>query len=287
MSAALAALAAGAVVGGAHAWRSGRQWWAANRALARTGLRPASPRTVPAAIDRALDDAGIDVNHALAFHAWLGAIALALAAGVVTSGGPVLVAVVVVVPVVGVVASRGRAARQRIRQLPLALDAVAAGLRGGASLRAAIADAGTIGGRLGAELDLIASHAGAGRSLAEALGEWAHAAGDAPSRLAGAALVVAAELGGPGAAAVDAAAASLRERTAADDEVAALSVQARLSALLLTLAPIGFAFLLTSLDPTSARFLVGTPAGWACIAIGLGLDGAGALWMSRLVRGAR
>ena len=50
------------------------------------------------------------------------------------------------------------------------------------------------------------------------------------SALTAAALVTAADLGGPGADAVESAAASLRERAAADDEVGALSVQARLSA---------------------------------------------------------
>jgi tight adherence protein B len=45
--------------------------------------------------------------------------------------------------------------------------------------------------------------------------------------------------------------------------------------------------LLTSLDPTAARFLLGTPAGWLCIGAGLGLDAIGAWWMSRLVRRAR
>ena len=56
---------------------------------------------------------------------------------------------------------------------------------------------------------------------------------------------------------------------------------------MLTLAPIGFAFLLTSLDPAAGRVLLGTPIGWLCIALGLGLDGVGAWWMARLVRQAR
>src|SRR5690606_19512791 len=112
-----------------------------------------------------------------------------------------------------------------------------------------------------------------------ALAEWTDAdAIDGAGRLAGAALVVAADLGGPGADALDAAAASLRDRAAAVDEVTALSVQARLSALVLTAAPVAFALLLTSIDPTSAHFLLRTPAGWICVTVGLALDAAGALW---------
>ncbi len=237
--------------------------------------------------------AGVDTDHRVLVQTWLAAVAVAGAASVVVGGGPVLVGAAVVGPPAAVLAAQGRAAAQRARQLPLALDAVAAGLRGGASLRAAIADAASVGGALGAELTTIAAQAGNGRPLADALAQWADEwgaptrPGAAANRLAGAALVVAAELGGPGAAAIDAAAISLRERSAADDEIAALSVQARLSALLLTLTPVGFAFLLTSLDPTSAHFLLGTRAGWACITGGLLLDVAGAIWMGRLVRRAR
>ena len=284
----LTAMAVVAVLLAARGWHGGVHWWAAQRALARTG-GAAPPRSGPLPVQRALTATGIDLDAAVALQLWAASVVVAMAASFVLGGGPVLVAAAVAGPPVAVVALRGRADRLRIRHLPVVLDSVAAGLRGGGSLRSAIADTAAVTDRgvLRAELARIAGHAEAGRPLAETLGDWARAAADPPTRLAAAALVVAAEIGGPGADALEAAATSLRDRAAAEDEVGALSVQARLSAALLTAAPLVFAVLLANLDPTSAAFLFRTPAGWACVALGLSLDALGALWMSRLVGGAR
>lgn len=288
MTGPLPLLAGALVLASAACWYGGAGWLAANRTVARLGSQLRGTRTVPGWVGRALTRTGVAADHVVLLHCWAGAVALAAVAAVVTPGGIVLLVLASVVPPGAVVAARGRAARRRSRQLPLVLDAVAARLRGGASLRAAIADAAdSVPGPLADELRPVTARAAAGVPLADALSAWVDAAHDPPSRLAGAALVVAAELGGPGASAIDAAAASLRDRAAADDEAAALSVQARLSALLLTAAPVVFAFLLTSLDPTSARFLLATPAGWLCIAAGLALDALGAAWMGRIVRSAR
>lgn len=284
----VALLAGSTVVAAAAWWSLAVRWIGADRTVARLDLASPAGVAVPQPVSRALHRAGVDADHRALLRAWVSVLAVAAVLSLSTGGGVVLLLVALLVPPGAVLACQGRAARARIRQLPLALDAVATGLRGGASLRDALADAGQgIGEPLGSELHGIAARASAGLSLAAVLSDWAEAADDPPTRLAGAALVVAAELGGPGAATIDAAAASLRDRIAADDEISALSVQARLSALLLTAAPIGFAFLLTSLDPTSARFLLRTPAGWLCIGAGLALDAAGAAWMARLVRGAR
>ena len=280
-------VAAGTVLAAAWAASTATRWWSADRAVARLGTVAVPVRAAPAAVERALHRAAIDVAPDVALRLWFAAVALCVVATTVVRGGAVLTAIAVVGPPAGVLAADGRAARQRIRRFPIALDGVAAALRGGASLRLALADAAAVGGPLGQELGRITDHATAGVPLALALTEWADGAEDAETRLAGAALVVAAELGGPGADAVDAAAVSLRERAEAADEITALSVQARLSAVLLTVAPLVFATLLTSLDPTSARFLLGTPAGWTCIAVGAALDLAGGLWMARIVRGAR
>jgi Flp pilus assembly protein TadB len=46
-----------------------------------------------------------------------------------------------------------------------------------------------------------------------------------------------------------------------------------------------FAGLLTLGDPEAARFLLQTPPGWLCIALGIGLDLIGGVWMARLTRG--
>lgn len=284
----VAVLAGATVLAVAAWWSLAVRWIGTDRTVARLDLAPPAAVAVPAPVARALRQAGVDRDHRVLLRAWVSVLAVAAVLSISTGGGVVLLLVALLAPPGAVLAARGRAARARTRQLPLALDAIATGLRGGASLRDAIAGAAQgIGEPLASELHSIAARASAGLSLAAVLSDWAEGADDPPTRLAGAALVVAAELGGPGAATIDAAAASLRDRTAADDEISALSVQARLSALLLTAAPIAFAFLLASLDPTSARFLLRTPAGWLCIAAGLALDAAGAAWMARLVRSAR
>ena len=284
---ALAPLATTAVLATAWAVGAGLRWWSGNLAVQRLGTPARVERSAPVAVVAALRRAGIDVDPQVALRLWCTAIAVAAAAAVAARGAVILLAVLVAGPPVAVLAARGRAARRRVRRLPAMLDATAAALRGGVSLRAALAEVARQGGPVAGELGRVAELAGAGVPLAHALSRWAEAADDPPSRLAGAALVVAAQLGGPGADALDAAAASLRERAAADDEIAALSVQARLSALVLTVAPVVFAALLTSLDPASARFLLGTPAGWACVVAGGALDLAGALWMARLVGRSR
>lgn len=288
MNVTLPLLAGTLVMAAATCWGGTSRWLAANRAVARFDPGSTPGRPVPIPIARALTSAGIATDHRLVLHGWGAAVTLGTIAAALTPGGTILLGVALLAPPGAVLAARGRATRQRARQVPLALDAVAAHLRGGASLRHAIAEAASsVPGPLGTELRSAADRARVGVPLADALSAWVDANDDQPTRLAGAALVVAAELGGPGASAIDAAAASLRDRSEAEDEIAALSVQARLSALLLTAAPIAFAFLLSSLDPASARFLLATPAGWLCITAGLALDAAGAVWMGHIVRSAR
>src|ERR687898_228054 len=58
------------------------------------------------------------------------------------------------------------------------------------------------------------------------------------------------------------------------------------TALALSIAPAAFAVVLGLTDGAAARFLLRTPAGWLCLAVGLGLDAGGAWWMARLTRGA-
>lgn len=256
------------------------------RRLHPAGAASATGAPLPTPIRTALHHAGID-DHERALMTWAGALALVGLIAAVSPGGRILLVLVAAAPPVGVHLARGRLARRRSRQLPEALDAVAAGLRGGHGLAGAVGGAAAVGPPLGPELEAIARDVQGGRALAEAVDRWRATSDDPHTALAGAALSVAATVGGPGARAVDGASASLRDRLAADAEAAALATQAQASALVLTLAPLGFAVLLTSLDPTAAGFLLGTPAGWACIGAGLGLDAVGAWWMSRLVRRAR
>lgn len=278
VAAVLGAVASVVAVGDAVRIGSG---WRVRRRLG--GGRPDPVAVVPSWLAVALSRAGID-DHRRALVRWSVAVGLGGVLAVLTPGGRLVLATVVLGPPVALRLAQGRRGRQRAAQLPDALDAVGAGLRAGLALAPAVEAAATVGPPLGPELAAIGAEVRAGRPLDVALARWSAGATDAATALAGAALGVAASVGGPGARAVDGAAASLRDRLAADAEAAALSTQATASAAVLTVAPVAFAVLLTSLDPTAARFLLGTPVGWTCIAVGLALDAAGAWWMAALVR---
>jgi tight adherence protein B len=175
-----------------------------------------------------------------------------------------------------------RARRERAIEhaLPDALDAIARSLRSGASLRLAIGEAAA--GPLADDLGRVARDAADGVPLGVALDAWAAARPLPGVRLATAALGLGAETGGASAQAVDGVAATLRVHLAIAGEVRALSSQARMSALVIVLAPIAFTLLATSTDGRTARFLFATPFGWLCLALGLGLDAVGWLWMRRI-----
>ncbi|HEY6531038.1 MAG TPA: type II secretion system F family protein [Acidimicrobiales bacterium] len=185
----------------------------------------------------------------------------------------------------GLLGAESRRRRRADRDLPSFLDQVTRHLRTGAALPGAVQAAAT--GRTEPTTTRLAADLAARTPLTVAVGSW-HTACPTPARdLASAALTLAADAGGSVAAVLDGVTETLRDRVALDREVAALSSQARASAAVLVVAPAVFAVLAAMADPRVARMLLGEPLGWACLAGGALLDAAGALWMSRLVGGAR
>ena len=204
--------------------------------------------------------------------------------------GPVVMVLVVlglaITPLLARHRSRARALVARRGQLPPALERLAAALRSGSSLPVALDEAGRATPRpLGPELQALALDAGRGQSMGAVLDGWTLRHDDAGTRLAATALVLATVVGVTPARAVDGVAATLRERLELSAERRALASQARTSAVVLSAAPVVFAVLLGMGDGAAGRFLLHSPAGWACIAGGLGLDALGAWWMARLTRG--
>lgn len=180
-----------------------------------------------------------------------------------------------------------RLAALRQRQLPEALERIAGALRSGSSTPQAVSAAGElVDDPLGQELRVVAIAMRRGRSLADAVDEWAAGRRDDGTRLVATALVLASNLGAAPARAVDGVASTLRERLDLANERHALATQARVSAIVLSAAPFGFALLLAASDPVIAHFLLGTTAGWTCLLVGGALDATGALWMTRLTRSA-
>ena len=89
---------------------------------------------------------------------------------------------------------------------------------------------------------------------------------------------------GPAAPALDGLAAGLRDRHDAAGEVAALSAQARLSAIVVGAAPLVSLSLSLLVDPRVAPTLIGTVPGRSCLLAGIALEGLAGLWMLRIVR---
>jgi tight adherence protein B len=141
-------------------------------------------------------------------------------------------------------------------------------------------------------LDRLAREVRSGRSLTAAVADIATPPGiDAATRQPDVAVVrqalsAAARMGGPIAPALDAAAAVLRERAALAADVVAQSAQARLSARILTLVPLGFAAWSAITSARTRSAYVHSAVGMVCASSGLLLNVAGWWWMRRIVRSA-
>jgi tight adherence protein B len=173
-----------------------------------------------------------------------------------------------------------------VAALPDVLERVASGLRAGAAPLGALAEAvrgADLPEALAADLGRVVERAEEG-GLAAALDRWA---GERPLpavAAVAAALEVAVSAGGPAAPAIDGLAAGLRDRHDAAAEVAALSAQARLSAIVVGAAPFVSLALSLLVDPRVAPTLVGTAAGRGCLLAGVALESVAALWMRQMVR---
>ena len=235
-----------------------------------------------------LDDAALPASPATAWTAWCCATATAAVAGG-SLGGPaaglVAAGASAAAAATAVAVRRGATGRAVERALPDALDGVARAMRGGATTRQALSEvAGTTSGRLGHELQRAVAEVGAGSGLEAALLALQARRPEPSVRLAVAALLLGAEAGGAHARALEGVAASVRARCGVAAEVRALGSQARLSALVIAAAPLAFTGLAVGTDRTSATFLLRTPLGLTCLALGLTLDAAGAWWMHRLAQ---
>ena len=195
----------------------------------------------------------------------------------------VLAALVVAPPIARLLrpAARPLAPRTRSRRRPpdhaALLDAIARQVRSGSSLTSALVEEVDHSSPLGAVEDRLT----AGASLAEALAEIEPS--DADLALVLQALSATALLGGPIAATLDQAATVLRERTAARAERRAHGSQARLSARVLTVVPLGFAGWSAVASQRTREVYVATVAGGVCALCGLALNIIGWQWMKRII----
>ncbi|UDY34417.1 type II secretion system F family protein [Dermatobacter hominis] len=186
--------------------------------------------------------------------------------------------------------ARARTTHDRRRAavtLPGAVADLARSVRAGATLEVAVRElAPTTDGVLGTELRGAVTLLDRGHGVDRVLDLWGRA-----TRIEGVSLLVAAcrfSIGRTVALerALDGVAAALLDRVEVGDEVRALAAQARTSAIVLVALPPAGAVLFGLLDPGFASVVAATTAGRVCVALGLALDGAGALASRALVRRA-
>lgn len=235
-----------------------------------------------------LAETGLELAADRMWSAWLVASG-AVVVMAMLAGGPGLAALTVGVaacaPIVAWRLLRHQGEARLEAALPGAVEEVARGLRSGASLRQAIAEAGqATSGELGEDLNLVARAIGQGASLVDSLEDWSRRRQLGGVRLVAAALCLASEMGGATAQAVDGVAATLRLRLASRAEARALATQARASAAVIAVAPVAFCVVASATEPRTLTFLFRTAPGVAFLGAGLVLDVLGALWMARLTR---
>lgn len=255
------------------------------RGTGTTRVRSAWVHPPPAAA-RLLDDAGLRVPPEVAWSAWCtsATVATGLTAWAVGLG----LAAVVLAAAAGtggllLVLRRGATGRLVERSLPDALEGLARAMRGGAGTLQALGEVAAVTrGPLGSELRQVVDEVALGTTLEAALHQLQHRRPEAGIRLTVAAVLLGADAGGAHARALEGVAASVRARLGVAAEVDALGSQARLSGLVIAAAPLAFAGLAVGTDAASATFLLRTPLGLACLALGLALDGVGAWWMHRV-----
>lgn len=168
---------------------------------------------------------------------------------------------------------------------PTFLDEVARRLRGGLSLSDAMlgADDGmhTLFRSAFAPVRIMID---SGVDPARAVKNWQVTGNQPAVDLFAGSLAVGAAVGGVTPRTLDSVAQTIRDRLALVAEVSMQASQAKLSALVMTLAPLLFSVLLVFTDKRAANFLLATPVGWACLLVGLGLDLIAGVWMARLGR---
>jgi tight adherence protein B len=204
-------------------------------------------------------------------------------------GGPVVgIAVGVAAAIVPVAMDRKRNAGRRAAidgQLLDAVTAVASALRSGRSLGQALTTAADeADDPLSTILAGTAHAASLGVPMDEALDRFADAVGGSDVRLVSGVLKVHRRTGGALAASLDDVARTLADRREAARELRSLTAQARLSAAILGLLPLGFFLFLSVVARRDIESAYRTTAGASAIGIGLALQGAAFVWIRRLLR---
>ena len=256
--------------------------------LASLANRPGDhSRLVVERLQPVLDRAAVGESPIIAMQVWAAAVVAvgAFAAAVRSLLGLLVATVVIIGPPMVLWVRRNERDRQVEADLPVALESIGRSLRSGASFVQSLGEAQrVVRPPLRRELARLDRRIQLGTSLVETLEDWPAVRPLPAVRLATAALLFSHEAGGARSGAIDGLASSLRDRESLEREVAALASQAQMSATVMAILPIGFVVASSFVDPRIADFLFGTAAGWVCLAVGIGLDCCGFVWMRRVSR---
>lgn len=184
---------------------------------------------------------------------------------------------------------RRRRSRRRERRmqehLAEAVALIATAMRSGRSLLQAIGlSADELDPSLGSTLRRLVDRTELGDPMDEAIDAWAAEVGGPDARLVAGVLKLHRRTGGSLSTTLEDLAGTLRARRSAAREIESLTAQARLSATILGLLPIGFFLFLSVVARDDLEAAYETPAGVAAIGLGFALQGAAYLWIRGLLR---
>jgi tight adherence protein B len=247
-------------------------------------------RRVLEGLEPARDDALLERPPRPSSRRWpVAASALAgVGVGALLAGPPGAVALGVGGAVVPLLRERRRTARRAQaleEQLLDAVTATASAVRSGRSLGQALVLAGEqLDGPLGPMLVDAAQQVALGVPMDSVLDRLAEGVGGPDVRLVAGVLKLHRRTGGALAASLDEVAGTLRARREGARELRSLTAQARLSAAILGLLPLGFFLFLSIVARRDVESAFRTTAGASAIGFGLVLQGAAFVWIRRLLR---
>lgn len=179
----------------------------------------------------------------------------------------------------------GRRAARLEAQLPDALALQASALRAGHStVRSLGILAAEIPAPLGEEMEIASREIDLGRSLEAAVGRLESRVGSPDIELWVTAMLVHRLAGGNLSTILDSLADRIRQRAHIRAEIRALTAQGRLSGVVVAAAPLAFFVMLSVTSRDQMRILYTTPTGFVLLLAGLGLIGAGFVWIRWVLR---
>jgi tight adherence protein B len=165
-----------------------------------------------------------------------------------------------------------------------AVGAIAAAVRSGSSLPQALRyAAGEASPPIRNELERLLADLDTGIAMDDALAAWAAQRPSPDTDLVVAALELHRRSGGDLPAVLDQVSGTIRDRVGVAREVRSLTAQARLSAWILGVLPVGFFGFLWLTSRRDIEGALSTPAGLLAIGVGLALEGGAFLWIRSLL----